>query len=232
MRLVEATVPAPGPGDVLIRVAAAGLNFADLSRANGTFLNGPQPPFLGGFEAAGEVMAVGEGVEDVRVGAQVVGVGSGAFAEYMVMRAATVMPIPTGWTATQALGLVVWLSTMGQLPSPAHRAASTRRRARCAPITSWIGDWQAGRVRCIELLQQPVHRAGDWRMLATVANGQPAAAVYRRNADGALRPSGIVVLAATASGISRVTAFHHAPELVGLFGFDDWRPDSRAASTR
>jgi RNA polymerase sigma-70 factor (ECF subfamily) len=85
-----------------------------------------------------------------------------------------------------------------------------------------FGDWQAGRVRCIELLQRYVlHRAGDWRMLATVANGQPAAAVYRKNADGALQPSGIVVLAATASGISRVTAFHHAPELVGLFGFDD-----------
>jgi NADPH2:quinone reductase len=116
MRLVEATVPAPGPGEVLIRVAAAGLNFADLSRANGTFLNGPQPPFLAGFEAAGEVVAAGVGVEDVRLGAQVVGVGSGAFAEYMVMRAATVMPIPTGWTATQALGLVVnWPTALAAL---------------------------------------------------------------------------------------------------------------------
>ena len=47
-------MPRPGPGEVLIRVAAAGVNFADLSRAYGTFVGGPQPPYLAGFEAAGE----------------------------------------------------------------------------------------------------------------------------------------------------------------------------------
>ena len=52
----------PGPGEVLIRVAAAGVNFADISKAHGTFLGGPQPPYLAGFEAAGEVVAVGDGV--------------------------------------------------------------------------------------------------------------------------------------------------------------------------
>jgi NADPH:quinone reductase len=55
MRLVtDAPVPSPGQGDVLIRVAAAGVNFADISRAYGSFLGGPQPPYLAGFEAAGE----------------------------------------------------------------------------------------------------------------------------------------------------------------------------------
>ena len=61
MRLItDAPVPRPGQGEVLIRVAAAGVNFADLSRAYGTFLGGPQPPYLAGFEAAGEVVAAGE----------------------------------------------------------------------------------------------------------------------------------------------------------------------------
>jgi RNA polymerase sigma-70 factor (ECF subfamily) len=80
-------------------------------------------------------------------------------------------------------------------------------------------DWQAGRTRCIELLATYVLGApGDWRMVATTANGQPAAAIHRRGVDGTMRPNGIVVLTATATGVSRVVAFHHDPALTDLFG--------------
>jgi Alcohol dehydrogenase GroES-like domain len=93
MRLItDAAVPSPCQGEVLIRVAAAGVNFADISRAYGTFLGGPQPPYLAGFEAAGEVVAVGEAVTGPRSGTRVVGVGYGAFAEYMVLSAAAAVP--------------------------------------------------------------------------------------------------------------------------------------------
>ena len=105
--ITDAPVPRPGRGEVLIRVAAAGVNFADVSRAYGTFLGGPQPPYLAGFEAAGEVVAVGGSVSVPGPGTCVVGVGYGAFAEYMVLPAAAAMPVPPGWTAEQALGLVV-----------------------------------------------------------------------------------------------------------------------------
>jgi RNA polymerase sigma-70 factor (TIGR02960 family) len=82
-------------------------------------------------------------------------------------------------------------------------------------------DWYAGRVTCIHLLDAYVLGApGDWRMIATTANGQPAAAVYNRNTDGALRAHGIVVLTTTATGISRVVEFHD-PALVGMFGFPE-----------
>ena len=64
---------------------------------------------------------------------------------------------------------------------------------------------------------------GDWRMLATTANGQPAAAVYRRDPAGRLAAAGVVVLAATATGVSRVVAFHD-PALVTMFGFSDTLP--------
>lgn len=102
MRLItDAPVPSPGRGEVLIRVVAAGVNFVDVSRAYGTFRGGPQPPYLAGFEAAGEV------VTGPRPGTLVVGVGDGAFAEYMVLPAAAAMPVPAGWSAEQALGLVV-----------------------------------------------------------------------------------------------------------------------------
>jgi RNA polymerase sigma-70 factor (ECF subfamily) len=82
-------------------------------------------------------------------------------------------------------------------------------------------DWQAGRAMCIHLLDAYVlGTPGDWRMITTTANGQPAAAIYHRGADGALRASGVVVLAPTATGVSRVVAFHD-PALVAMFGFPD-----------
>jgi NADPH2:quinone reductase len=117
MRLItDAPVPRPGEGEVLIRVTAAGVNFADISKAHGTFLDGPRPPYLAGFEAAGEIVAVGEAVTRPRLGSRVVGVGNGAFAEYMVLPAAAAMPAPPGWTEEQALGLVVnWPTALAAL---------------------------------------------------------------------------------------------------------------------
>jgi RNA polymerase sigma-70 factor (ECF subfamily) len=86
-------------------------------------------------------------------------------------------------------------------------------------------DWQAGRAMCIHVLDAYVlGTPGDWRMLATTANGQPSAVVYYRAPDGVLRANGAVVLATTATGVSRVVAFHHQPALVELFGFPDVYP--------
>ena len=70
LRLItDAPVPSPGPGEVLIRVTAAGVNFVDISQARGTFAGGPQPPYLAGIEGAGEVTATGEGVTAPEIGA-------------------------------------------------------------------------------------------------------------------------------------------------------------------
>ncbi|MEU4247652.1 RNA polymerase subunit sigma-70 [Amycolatopsis sp. NPDC026612] len=82
-------------------------------------------------------------------------------------------------------------------------------------------DWYAGRENCLRLLENSVLGApGEWRLIATAANGQPAAAVYRRDTAGALRAHGIVVLTPTATGVSRVIEFHD-PTLVGTFGFPE-----------
>jgi NADPH2:quinone reductase len=120
--ITDAPVPVPDAGEILIRVTAAGVNFADISQAHGRFLGGPQPPYLAGFEAAGEVVSVGEGTNGVGIGDRVTGIGYGAFAEYMLLAAAAVVPVPRGWEDEQALGLVVnWptavaaLKPLGQL---------------------------------------------------------------------------------------------------------------------
>jgi NADPH2:quinone reductase len=121
--ITDAPVPRPGQGEVLIRVAAAGVNFADISKAYGRFLDGPQPPYLAGFEAAGEIVAVGEAVAGPRPGTLVIGVGYGGFAEYMVLPATAAMPVPAGWTAEQALGLVVnWPTALAALKPLGHIA--------------------------------------------------------------------------------------------------------------
>jgi NADPH2:quinone reductase len=119
LRLITAApVPSPGAGEVLIRVTAAGVNFVDISQARGISAGGPQPPYLAGIEAAGEVTAVGGGVTDLEPGDHVIGVGigGGAFAEYMVLPAAAAVRVPAGWADEQALGLVVsWPTALAAL---------------------------------------------------------------------------------------------------------------------
>jgi NADPH2:quinone reductase len=119
LRLItDAPVPAPGPGEVLIRVTAAGVNFLDIAMARGTLPGGPPPPYLAGFEAAGEIVAVGEGVAGLAPGVHVIGVNmrGGAFAEYLTLPAAAAVPVPAGWADEQILGLVVnWPTALAAL---------------------------------------------------------------------------------------------------------------------
>ena len=117
LRLItDAPRPVPGPGEILIRVTAAGVNFLDIAQSRGTFPNGPQPPYIAGFEAAGEIVASGEAVTEP--GTHVIGVNmhGGAFAEYLTMPAVAAVPVPAGWADEQALGLVVnWPTALAAL---------------------------------------------------------------------------------------------------------------------
>ena len=82
-----------------------------------------------------------------------------------------------------------------------------------------LRTWYAGLKFCMPYMATYVLGSpGHWRMLPTSANGQPAAAAYYRGSDGTYLPYGIVVLTATAEGISRFTAFGD-PALVTSFGF-------------
>ncbi|MGV9666325.1 hypothetical protein [Nocardia niigatensis] len=74
-------------------------------------------------------------------------------------------------------------------------------------------------MNCIGMLAACVMgRPGDWRMLPATANGQPAAIEYHWELDGVLCANGIMVLAATATGVSGMVSFHD-PALVVLVGF-------------
>jgi NADPH2:quinone reductase len=96
LTLVRAETPEPGPGQVTIDAAYAGVNFADLkARAEGYRV--ASLPFRPGLEVSGRIRAVGEGVEGLRPGQEVTAlVDSGAYAEVVVAGAATVFPLPAG----------------------------------------------------------------------------------------------------------------------------------------
>jgi RNA polymerase sigma-70 factor (ECF subfamily) len=79
--------------------------------------------------------------------------------------------------------------------------------------------WFAGRKTCVPFLRNHILGSpGDWRMLATSANGQPAAATYNRDQHGNYQPYGICVFTVTKQGIRQVRSFGD-PGLVALFGF-------------
>jgi NADPH2:quinone reductase len=84
-----------GPGQVMIEMAAASLNFPDLLVIAGLYQFKPEPPFVPGAEGAGTVSAVGADVMHVKVGQRVMAVGvQGAFADRWVVDADSVIPIP------------------------------------------------------------------------------------------------------------------------------------------
>lgn len=85
----------PDPGDVVVTLAAAGVNFADTLMISGQYQEKPALPFVPGLEAAGRVKTVGAGVERVRPGDRVmVLVDQGAFAEEVLARESDVFPLP------------------------------------------------------------------------------------------------------------------------------------------
>jgi len=107
LHLEEVPIPQPGPGEVLIRVEAAGINFADTMQRRNTY---PQPtplPGLPGGEITGVVEQVGTGVSSVAVGNQVVAVlpNGGGYADYAVAPASMAFPLPPGVSGQQALAL-------------------------------------------------------------------------------------------------------------------------------
>jgi NADPH:quinone reductase len=93
LRLAELPDPSPGPGELLVELAAAGVNYIDTYHRSGAY---PMPlPFIPGSEGAGTVTAVGPDVSDVDVGDQVAWAGSpGSYAELAVVPADQAVPVP------------------------------------------------------------------------------------------------------------------------------------------
>ena len=159
LRLGEVERPEPGPGQVLIAVKAAGLNFADTLMIKGEYQEKPPFPFAPGLEAAGLVESVGNGVTRVAPGDRVLALTDhGAFADYAVTRESDVFPIPDSMDWITAAGFPITYGT-------AHGALR------------WHADLQAGET----LL---VHAAAGGVGLAAVEVGKALGATVIGTAGG------------------------------------------------
>jgi NADPH:quinone reductase len=111
----EVAAPQPGPGELLVRVRAASVNFPDLLMTTGGYQLKPPLPFTPGLDLAGEVEAVGDGVDPTRVGEAVVaGARTGGMAELAIVRASAARPKPEAlsWAQAAAYGaayLTAWV---------------------------------------------------------------------------------------------------------------------------
>ncbi|MCE2739759.1 MAG: NADPH:quinone oxidoreductase family protein [Rhodobacter sp.] len=105
-------VPDPGPGEVLLRTAACGLNFADLLMSGGSYQDTPPLPFTLGMEVAGTVEACGPAVTGFVPGARVAAVpGSGGLADFVAVPAAHCVAIPDGMSFVQAASFQIAYGT-------------------------------------------------------------------------------------------------------------------------
>lgn len=115
--LLPADVPVPVPGtcEVLIRVAAAGLNAPDIGQRRGTYPPPPDASPIPGLEVAGEIVALGQGAARWQIGDRVAALcNGGGYAEYVAVPEGQVLPAPAGWSLAAAAALPETVFTVAQ----------------------------------------------------------------------------------------------------------------------
>ncbi len=175
MHLGQTAAPQAGPGDVLIKVAYAGVNRPDCLQRSGRYPPPPGASPILGLEASGRVVAVGEGVTQWRVGDAVCGLANGgAYAEYVAIPQGQVLPVPKGLSLLQAAAL------------PENY------------FTVWTNVFQRGRLQSgetflvhggssgIGLTAIQLAKAFGARVLCTVGNADKVEACLKAGADVAI----------------------------------------------
>jgi NADPH:quinone reductase len=124
LREAELPVPEPAPGEVLIAVSRAGVNFADTHTRTSSYVRQPALPLVPGGEVAGAVVSAPAGI-GLREGMRVVALtGTGGYAQYATAPAAHAFPIPDGIEDGAALALVVQGTTAWHLYRTAGRVGA------------------------------------------------------------------------------------------------------------
>lgn len=176
----ELGTPEPGPGEALVRISHAGVNFTDIYTRQGVYRHSQtysnQPPFVPGMEAIGVVESIGDGVENVAPGDQVAYCLSlGAYAEYAVVPAWRLVIVPQGLDPTVAVSLMLQGCTAHYLT---HSLFALESGQVCLVHAAAGGVGQ--------LLLQLARLRGA-RAIATVGNEEKAAIAIELGADPVIR---------------------------------------------
>ena len=205
----DVPTPAPCPGEVLVRVRAASVNFPDLLMTRGEYQFKPPLPFTPGLDIAGEVAALGEGVTSLQVGDAVVGGARlGGFAEYAVLSAEALKPKPARLSFAEA-------AAYGAAYLTAYVALV--RRARLEP-----GEWVLvhGAAGGVGLAAVDLAKALGARVIAASASDDKLAAVQALYA-----PDAVVNVTRDVSGgfreqVKAITGGHGADVIYDPVGGD------------
>lgn len=112
LSLQNVPVPQPKAGEVLVKVETCGLNFADLLSIKGTYQEKPELPYAPGMELAGEITALGAGVDHLAVGQRIAAyTGQGGLGEYVAIPAEICVPIPDEMNAVDAAAFLIAYGT-------------------------------------------------------------------------------------------------------------------------
>jgi NADPH2:quinone reductase len=171
LRVVEDDVPEPGPGEVRVRVLAAGVSFTDAQIRAGTYLGGPKPPFTPGYELVGVVEELGPGCSRLRVGDRVGALTVwGADAERVCVPETYAVEVPEDLDPAEVVSLIFPYMTAYQM---------LHRTARVLSGETVLVHGAAGRVGTAAL---ELGAAAGLRMFGT-CSADDKDAVERRGAD-------------------------------------------------
>src|SRR4051794_3574844 len=172
LRVEELPDPAPGPGELLVRVRACAINYPDVLIIEDKYQLKPPRPFAPGSEIAGEIETLGEGVEGWAPGDRVIAAtGFGGLAEKVVIPAARAIPLPPERSFEEGSALLLTYAT-------AIHALHDRGRLKPGETLLVLGAAGGVGIAAVEL-----GKAFGARVVAAVSSDEKAAAAVRAGAD-------------------------------------------------
>jgi NADPH:quinone reductase-like Zn-dependent oxidoreductase len=170
--LEDVEVPGPGPGEVVVDVAACAINFPDSLIIRDLYQFKPPRPFSPGSEIAGTVSAIGEGVKDWKIGDRVIaGLGSGGLREQIAVEAQKLIAVPAGIDLVQASALLMTYGTT-------IHALKDRGDIKAGETVLVLGAAGGVGLSAVELA-----KAYGCRVVAAVSSEEKAEACRRAGAD-------------------------------------------------
>lgn len=171
LRIAEVPKPEVKPGTVLVKVRAAGVNFADTLFRQGQYLITPNLPDTPGLEAAGVIEAVGDGAPNLKPGMRVAVLGSKTYAEYVLAPAAQTLPLPDLMSFEEGAAFPIQVQTAWHMLHTAHRTE---------PGQAVLIHAAAGGVGLVAV---QIAKAAGARVIGTVSSDAKAALVKQYGAD-------------------------------------------------